>query len=121
MSGNGRPVGSAQGAPVLSVLLSSTASTRPSKSRSWTVVLKMIAPHVRQSNELEPAWSTVVVADETPPVTYELTLRVRLSQAGSTPDAAVVPLNASGSVYVDEPGVPNVSRSNLAEEPLPTM
>src|SRR5437867_74281 len=43
----------------------SHSSTRPSKSVSLTVVLKMIAPHDRQSNGLNAgSGSTIVVTDE---------------------------------------------------------
>ena len=61
--------------------LVSHTSRRPSLSVSRTVVLRMTAPHERQSKLVEPAWSTVVTADGELPMS-PLTLNVGLSQAG---------------------------------------
>jgi len=42
-----------------------------------------MAPHDRQSKGVKLSWSTVVTADAAPGMTYALTSRVTLSQAGS--------------------------------------
>src|SRR5688572_9948026 len=67
MSGSGSPVGSAQGRPVVGlVLLSSTASGRPSRSPSSRLVMKMDTPPERQSKFERPSRSIVTVADVAP-------------------------------------------------------